>query len=232
MGHLLELVELNNLVYGKDVADAYKQNCLYFYQKYTRTDESVKAVRIGDIEPGLFYFLHYKDDSAWMKYSPVFVIDFKKFAGRVIINCVNMNFLPLNVRVMLFDPYIREEDFENPNFYIKAKYDVLYKELRKYMFQWSVMEFSADQITLAHRISFKELPRFIYSGHPMAKYDPGKLVQIWKAKQKDMDARDQEMMQANVKDFFDVDKEISEKYQQLRGHIQRLQKSNRKYGGG
>ena len=231
MGHLTELVKLDVLVHGQDESDAYKNNCLYFYDRYTRSDEEVKAVRIGDIKPGMFYFLHYLDDSNWMKFSPVFVVDFKKFDGRIVLNCVNMNFLPLKVRVAIFDPYIRPEDFENKDFLIKAKFDAVYKELKKFGFQWSMMEFSAERIKLAHRISFGLLPRFLYSGHPMAKYDPSKLAQIWKAKYKDSDKRDAEMMQANIKEFFDAESEISDKYEVLQGHIKRLQKSNRKYGG-
>jgi hypothetical protein len=38
------------------------------------------------------------------------------------------------------------------------------------------------------------------------------------------------MMSANIKDFYDVEKEIDVKYDALKGHIKRLQKSNRKYG--
>lgn len=232
MGHLLDLVKLNNLVYGQDEADAYKKNCLYFYEKYTKSEEAVKAINITDIKPGLFYFLHYKDDSAWMMYSPVFVVDFKKFDNMIILNCVNLNFLPLAIRVALFDPFIKEKDFLDKNFFIRAKYEAVYKELKKYQFQWSLMEFNTKQIVRTHRIAFSELPRFIMSGHPKAKYDPGKLGQIWKAKYKDQDKRDKEMMQANIKDFYDVKSEITEKYVHLNDHIKRLQKSNRKYGGG
>lgn len=232
MGHLLDFVKLNNLVYGQNEADAYKKNCLYFSQMYSKTQESVKAISITDIKPGIFYFLHYADDSNWMKYSPVFVVDFKKFDKMTILNCVNLNFLPLPIRVALFDPYIKAEDFENKNFFIKAKYDVVYRELKKFSFQWSMMEFNAAQIVRVHKIAFSELPRFIYSGHPLAKYDPGKLTQIWKAKYKDQEKRDAEMMKANIDEFYDAKNEISDKYDQLKDHIKRLQKSNRKYGGG
>ena len=223
-------MKLSLLVYGKDEAENYKNNTLFFYQNYIKTSEEIKAINIGEIKPGLFYFLHYLDDSNWMKYSPVFVVDFKKFGGKIVLNCVNMNFLPLDIRVSIFDPYIREEDFINKNFILKAKYEVVYRELKKFSFQWSMMEFSADQIVRAHKISFNLLPRFLYSGHPLTKYDPKKLIQICKVKYTDQDKRDKEMMSANIKDFYDVEKEIDVKYDALKGHIKRLQKSNRKYG--
>ena len=231
MGHLTDLVKLNVLVYGKDEADAYKNNCQFFFDKYRQSDEDVKNTRIGEIKPGFFYFFHYKDDSAWMMYSPVFVIDFKKLDNMIVLNCVNMNFLPLASRVQLFDPFILEKDFENKKFVLKAKYENVYRELKKYRFEWSIMEFNAAQIVGAHRISMSMLPRFIWSGHPKAKYDPGKLIQIWKKKYGEQQERDKEMMKASLDEFYDTKNEINQKYDILKGHIGRLQKSARKYGG-
>lgn len=232
MGHLTDLVKLYVLVNGVDEADAYKKNCQFFFDKYRGSDDDVKATRVGEMKPGMFYFLHYKDDSAWMKYSPVFVVDFKKFDNMVVLNCVNMNFLPLAARVALFDPFIEEEDFDNKAFYLRAKYDAVYRELKKYRFEWSMMEFNTKQIVQAHKISMVMLPRFIWSGHPLAKYDPAKLTQIWKKKYNEQAAREQEMMKASIQDFYDAKKEIGQKYDVLKGHIGRVQKSNKKYGGG
>lgn len=231
MGHLQELVKLNLLVHGGDEVENYKNNTKFFYEKYRKTDQDVKAVRLGEIKAGQFYFFHYMDDSKWIMYSPVYVIDYKKFDNMIILNCINFNFLPLKFRSLIFDPYIGEQDFENKNFLLKAKYDLVYKELRKIGFQWSIMEYNVAQIKLAHRISMDMLPRFLYSGHPLAKYDPVKLVQIWKKKYGEMDMRDKEMMSATIDDFYDVNKEISNKYDVLQGHIKRLQKSTKKYGG-
>lgn len=230
MGHLAELVKLNLLVYGDDVVSAYANNTQHFFDKYRASDENVRNTRVGEIKPGLFYFFHYMDDSAWMRYAPVFVVDFKKFDGMVVLNCVNMNFLPLQTRVSLFDPFIREKDFDNKNFIIKSNYDNVYRELKKSRFEWSLMEFNAAQIVSAHRISMFSLPRFLYSGHPKAKYDPTKLLQIWKKKYAEQDKRDKEMMSASIDEFYDAQKEIGDKYSVLKGHIKRLRKSNRKYG--
>ena len=231
MGHLTELTKLNLLVYGEDEADFYKKNTVYFLEKYMKSDNDVKAVRLGEIKPGRFYFLHYMDDSNWMKYSPVFVIEHKTFNNMIILSCVNMNFLPLIYRVALFDPFMKEEDFTNKNFVLKAKFENVFKELKRYGFQWAIMEFNLAQIQLAHLIDLELLPRFLYSGHPKAKYDPGKLTQIWKKKIVEQDKRDQEIASANIKDFFDITKEIGGKYDALKGHISRLQKSVKKYGG-
>lgn len=231
MGHLIELVKLNRLVFG-DLPLQYKENTMELLERYKRTDDEVKAIRLAEIKPGLFYFLHYLDDSNWIKYSPVFVIDFKKFGNIIVLNCINLNFIPLQIRPFVFDPYIQEKDFENKNFFLKTKFETVYKELRKYGFQWSIMEYNVAQIQKVHRISFDILPKFLMSGHPKAKYDPAKLIQIWKKKIGDQDKRDQEMMRANIQEFYDFENEISDKYDALKGHIQRLQRSTKKYGGG
>jgi hypothetical protein len=39
----------------------------------------VTQINISDIYPGGFYFLHYMDDSNWIRYSPVFIAEFKKY---------------------------------------------------------------------------------------------------------------------------------------------------------
>jgi hypothetical protein len=231
MGHLHELVKLNKLVYGEDDADFYKNNTMMFVEKYAKTDDLVSAIRVSDIKPGGFYFFHYMDDSNWLRYSPVFVVDFKKFENMVVLICINFNFIPLPVRYSIFDPYIKEEDFQKKNFYLKVKYDVVYKELRRYGFQYSMMEYNAIQIKRVHHIDLSILPRFIWSGHPRAKYDPEKLIDIWKKKILEQDMRDKEMMNASIDEFYDVDKSISEKYDMLKKHIERIHKSLRKYGG-
>ena len=231
MGYLTELVKLNLLVYGNNEVDCFKNNSMYFLDKYQKSDDSVKAVKLTDIKSGGFYFLHYLDDSNWLKYSPVFVIDFKKFDNQIVLFCVNLNFIPLKVRVMLFDPYIKEGDFLKKNFFLKVNYDAMYKELKKYSFQYALMEYNVSQIKIVHKIEIDMLPRFLYSQHPQAKYDPKKLMEIWTKKFSEQDARDKEMMQSDIKEFYDTNKEISDKYDLLKGHIDRLQKSAKKYGG-
>lgn len=230
MGHLLELVKLNMLVHG-DLPTQYKNNTLEFVDRYKRTDENVTAIRLPQIKAGIFYFIHYMDDSNWIKYSPVFVIDFKKFDNMIVLNCINLNFIPLQIRPFIFDQYIRDVDFENKNFFIKSKYENVFKELKKYGFQWSIMEYNVAQIQRVHQISFSILPSFLMSGHPKAKYDPQKLIQIWKKKIVEQDKRDQEISKASLDEFYDMNSEISEKYDMLKGHIERLQRSARKYGG-
>ena len=77
MGVLMDKLNLSLLVNGNGVVDNFKNNSLFFYESYQKSTESIENIAISDIYPGNFYFLHYYDDSNWMKYSPVFVVDYK-----------------------------------------------------------------------------------------------------------------------------------------------------------
>jgi hypothetical protein len=229
MGELLERVRLSNLVNGDGIADAYKKNSVYFYEKYQRSDQEVEAVSLSRIQAGRFYFFHYLDDSNWMKYSPVFVISIKKFENLMIVMAMNLNFVPLEVRTSVFDNIIIEQNFEK-NVALKVDYNGIYQRLRSYGFEYSIVEYNLAQIKLCHLIDMGSIPRFLYAGHPQNRYDPKKLYSIWKAKIKDRDKRDAEMSSALIKDFFEASDEITKNYDVLRGHIQRLQTSLEKYG--
>lgn len=63
MSELLERVKLNLLYNGNGIEDNFKKNCMFFYDKYQKSDKDVTSINISDIYPGGFYFLHYKDDS-------------------------------------------------------------------------------------------------------------------------------------------------------------------------
>jgi len=230
MGVLQDKVDLSLLVYGDGIVDNFKNNSLFFYEKYQKSDKSVTSINVGDIKVGGFYFLHYLDDSNWMRWSPVFVADYRKFSNVVILMGVNFNFIPLEVRVSIFDKFIKEEDFENDRT-LKVNYQGVYNELLKFGFEYALMEFNLIQVKFAHRISMDMVPRFLYSQHPQNKYDPNKLMQIWNAKIGDKDKRHKEMMVSMLSDFYDINGEIKDQYKLLKEHIQRIQKSLEKYGG-
>jgi hypothetical protein len=228
MGELIERVKLN-FVYGDGIVDIFKNNSLYFYQKYLKSDDEVKSINVNDIKPGYFYFFHYKDDSNWLKWSPVFVADFKKFSNKIIFLCVNFNFIPLEIRPLIFDKFMTDKNFDK-NLPLKVNFQGMYSELTRYKFEYSVMEFDALRIAIVHRIDMNSVYRFLYSQHPKNKYDPQKLIQIWKSKESTRNERHNEMMTAQLSDFFDVESEISDKYDALSDHIKRLRANSLKYG--
>ena len=229
MGDLLEHVKLSNLVNGNGIVDNYKNNSLYFYNKFQKSDKEVTSMPVGKMQMGGFYHLHYRDDSNWMKYSPIFTADFKKFGDMIIIMGVNFNFIPLEVRVSIFDNFIKEDDLERDSL-LPVTYEGVYRELLKYGFEYALVEYNLSQVELVHKINMNVIPRFFYSGHPKNKYDPKKLYEIWSTKIKTRRERDQEMSKSLIKDFYQASDEILENYTVLKDHIQRIQRSVEKYG--
>lgn len=229
MGILLERIKLNNLVYGNGIAENFKANSLFFYNKYQKSDKEVTNISIIDIKKGGFYFIKYKDESNWMQYSIVFTSDFRKFNNMIIILAVNFNFIPLEIRVSIFDKYITEKDFER-NSFLNVDYEGMYTALIKYGFEYALVEYNIAQIYSVHKICMDLVPRFLYSQYPTNKYDPIALYGIWKAKIKDKSLRNQEISKALITDFYAVSDDIMENYNVLKDHINRIQRNLDKFG--
>jgi len=228
MGLLSEKIKLALLVNGNDLVDNFKNNSLFFYDKYSKSDEHVKNINIGDLYPGNFYFLHYQDPSNWMKYAPIFAVDYRKFNNQIVLMAVNLNFIPLQFREVLFDKFMNKDNFDK-NLSLTVDYKGVYDELFRLGFEYALMEFNVIQIKIIHHIHMDMLPRFLYSQHPINKYDPNKLMEIWEVKISTKQQRNQEIIAANLKDFYDLENEISEQYTFLKKHIQRIQNSLRKF---
>jgi hypothetical protein len=229
MSSLKERVKLSRLVFGTDIVDYYRNNTLYMYDKYSKTDDDCKAIAKEDIQIGGFYHLHYLDDSNWMRWSPIFCCDYRKFSNMIVILGVNFNFIPLELRDDIFDKFITEKNFA-ANDVLEVNFKGMYTELLKYGFEYSIQEYNVAQIKLVHRISLELLPRFLYSSYPKNTYDPKKLLEIWETKLETKDQRHKEIITSILSDFYKVREEISEKYDALRGHIERLRTSYEKYG--
>jgi hypothetical protein len=229
MGDLAERTRLSLLVHGNGIPDNFKNNSVFLYQKYQQTDDLVKNIPIKNVKPGSFYFFHYKDDSNWMKWAPVFVASYKKFSNKIILFCVNFNFIPLELRVALFDKFITEEDFDKDR-PLKVDYNGMYEELKKLGFEYALMEFNSIQLVLVHRINLQILPRFFFSQHPKNTYDPKKLLTIWESKISSKEQRHQELMLSNISEWYDINKELTDKYDTLYNHVKRIRNSQIKYG--
>lgn len=226
---LVDRVGLRMLVDGDGLADNFKQNSNYFYNKFNESDDSVTAIDVSNIKAGMFYHFHYLDTSNWMKWSPVFVTNHKNIGNKIIIFAVNFNFIPLEVRVGIFDKFITEKNFEK-NEPLKVSYQGMYQELSSLGLQYSLVEYDASLIKLVHRIEMNTVPRFIISQHPKNKYDPKGLIELWSKKAKTAELRDREMIGANMNDFFNIKAELNEKYKTLKSHIQRIHNNQKKFG--
>lgn len=229
MGALQDRVDLSQKVFGENLVDYYRNNTLHMYDKYSKSDDMVETIDKKDIQMGGFYHLYYMDDSNWMKYSPIFCADYRKFDNLIVILGVNFNFIPLELRSAIFDKYIVEDDFKT-NKLLAVNFKGIYEALIRYGFEYSIVEYNVAQIKMIHRINLEYLPRFLYSSHPKNTYDPRKLMEIWTKKLETKQKRHQEMIQTLLADFYDISSDISGKYEALGDHITRLQKNFEKYG--
>jgi len=225
MGDLIKIIKEEY----PDTAEDYKKNTMFFYDAYQKSSKEVTNINVGQMQKGAFYFLQYQDDSNWMQYSPIFAVDFKKFGDLIIIHAINLNFIPLQVRVTIFDRYITKKDLET-NTLFNTDFESVYKVLLQYGYEYALVEYNLKQIKFVHKIKNSLIPKFLYSGFPKNKYDPIKLYSIWKAKLKTREKRHEEMMEADIKDFYDVETEILNQYEALEKHIDRIRKSYEKYG--
>lgn len=229
MGILSETHKLNLLVYGKDKFDNFKNNSLYFFNKMKSSDDEFRSIRAGQIQLGRFYHFHYMDESNWMRYCPVFTVDAKKYENKIIVFAINLNFIPIELRITIFDRFIDESMIEKDQA-VQADYQSVYNELKKYGFEWAIFEYNLSQFVMVHRINLKSLARFLYSGHPINKYDPQKLFDIWQTKLKTRDEREKAIIESMVDDFVDIEKQISKDLSILKNHITRTKRNIDKFG--
>ena len=222
MGELSERVKLSMLVNGNGLIENFQNNSNFFAEKYTKSEKNIEAVDVKDLQLGRFYHFHCIDNSNWVRYSPVFLIEQKKFANIIMVIGINLNFIPLKIRETIFDNFISEKNFEQ-DIPVEISVNFIRNELIKYGFEYSLIEYNVKNIVLAHKISFDMVPRFIYSAHPENTYDPEKLYEIWKAKVANKFDRASEMNQLLMSDLLSAQDEINQKFTHLNDHIFRVQ---------
>ena len=225
---LIDRIGLRMLVDGDGLADNYKNNTLYFYNKYKNSDDLVTAIGLKDIKKGYFYHIEYKDNSNWMQKSPVFLADYKLLEDRYILLAVNFNFIPLEIRPMIFNDFMTDDNFEK-NIALKCSYQGVYNQLVKLDCEYSLVEYDTSLIKYIYRINMSIVPRFLISGDPTNKYDPEKLYNIRAIKCKTKMQRDSEIKSSVLNDFFNVDEELSSSYTILKKHIQRIIANQKKF---
>jgi hypothetical protein len=230
MGALKERVKLDMSVFGGGPVDFFANNVSYMYDLYENSREVCPIVPKENIVSGGFYHLHYMDDSNWVRYSPIFVAEHKRMGNMIVLLAVNLNFIPLELRVDIFDPFITEKDYTKGDVLLEVDFPGMYGRLLRFGFEYALMEYNVAQVKLAHRVTLPILSRFLWSAYPVNKYDPNALMRIWKKKIETKEQRHQEIIRATLDEFYDIKGEMSEKYDVLSGHIDRLQKSFTKYG--
>lgn len=211
----------------------FKENCMTYYNLYKSPDmDIVKPSPISNMYNGGIYFIYYKDESNWMKLSPILCADIR---DKRIIFGINLNFLPLEIRMDLFDGIVSNlEDNNNQSngmtpFHF-LNFETAYKLLLRRGFEYAIVEYDMSRIVQVFEIKYENLPTWIYSQHPKNIYDPIKLYQIWSVKLKDRPERHKDLINKLVEDFYNVTDELIDNSTALKGHFKRLQRNQEKFG--
>lgn len=227
MGKLIDAIQSES---GGNIPDYYKKNTISLYNRYKSPDKEVRSIPVSKMSEGAFYFLLYRDESNWMKYSPIFFVDWKEFDDMIIGYGVNMNFIPLEYRAALFDSIIL--NLEDEDQVRGLNFESMYKQLLRIGYEYALVEYDMRRIERCYHISINILPNFLYSSYPKNKYDPQKLYDIWYKKLSGREQRHQEIIQQLATDFFKVTEEIEMKYDSLSDHMKRVQRNHKKFGSG
>lgn len=207
----------------------YKDNTSLLYNLYQNPKDGVDAIPISDMSEGRFYMIMYQDDSNWMKFSPIFLVDYKKFEDKIILYGINLNFIPLEIRAGFFDKYLR--NLEDENQFTNITFESAYRELLKIGYEYALMEYNVKRILRSYNIRMNILPNFLYSSWPTNKYDPQKLYSIWAKKIETKEERHKAIIKTMVDEYYKETEEIKEDVSILKDKIDRIQKGEEKYNG-
>lgn len=212
MGYFNEKYKLSLLLNGNGVLDNYVNNTNYFYSQYQKTSKDILSIKMEQMFIGYFYFiLNNIDSEPYMKYCPIFVVDFRKVNNIIVVFAINFNIIPVDIRPYIVDEMIDKNIFDN-NQRVDITYEKAYNILLKYGFEYSIVEYLPQDIVRVHKISMNILPRFICSGYPIVKYDHRKLYNIWMNALKTRDKRYNEMKYKLVSELEIVKKNMNENY--------------------
>jgi len=227
MGVLLDKIKSD--LSSVSLTEYYKRNTDLLYSLYESPKDGVSGVRLGDMEEGRFYMMIYKDDSNWMMYSPIFLVDYKKFEDKIILYGINLNFIPLEIRAGFFDKYLR--DLVNDNQFRGISFEKAYKELLKIGYEYALVEYNIQRVLRSYSISMNILHNFLYSSWPTNKYDPQKLYSIWVKKLETKEQRHQAIIKTLVDDYYKDTSELEKDVSILKDRIDRIQKGENKFLG-
>jgi len=224
-----KIQELTNV----GIPNFFKDNSLRFFNLYSQPDNDVVVpTNISSIYNGGIYFMYYQDESNWMKYSMVLCADIR---DQRLMFGVNLNFLPLEIRLELFDELVisledNNKQSHNLNPFNFVTFESVYKKLIRLGFEYALVEYDISRISRIFNIKYEELPYWLYSQFPKNIYDPIKLYSIWEAKMANRPERHKEMITTLVSDFYNVTDELIDNSTALKGHFKRLKRNYDKFG--
>ena len=190
---------------------------------YFRDKDSTKfeLSNFSDVQQGKMYFILYDLDgksSKMEKYNPLFVVDFGFFDNTKWIFALNINFIPVAIRVIVFNQIfnasldmfddidkspIKQEPVDNITF------GVVYKMLKSLGFEWAIRKFDYKKVNQIYSIDLNIAYRFVtMSTAKLTGVDDGKLIDIWKKKLATRKEREKKMIGEILGDYKKMQEEL------------------------
>lgn len=180
-------------------------------------------VNLSEIEKGKFYFLLYDLDgksSKMEKYNPIFVIDWTVIDSKKYLFAININFIPVAIRVIIFNTIFNSDlkKFDNPNEIVDKQDPIVgmsfgkcYKLLKSIGFEWAIRKFEASKLNKSYLIDMNSIKEFVtMSTATITGVDDGKLFDIWKKKITEQDQREADLIKELIGDYKSMEKELND----------------------
>lgn len=230
-----QFIEYGNSMYSKNSDTV---------MSWIRENDHTKLlpVNASQIEKGKFYFMFYDlsgKSSKMEQYNPLFVIDWATIDNKKYLFGININFIPIAIRVIIFNQIINSDlkKFDDINSKVDKQNPItglsfakVYKLLKSIGFEWAIRKFDGSKINKTYCVDMNSLKEFVtMSTAKITGVDDGKLLDIWKSKISKQEQREKELIKELLGDYKEMEKEIlkninniSEKEEQLYKSIQFL----------
>lgn len=223
----------------KDEGNAMYKNNADFIQSEIRGGEYITETNFSNFYKGNFYFVYYDLDgnsSKMEQFNPVLLLDTFNFKGIPKYYTLNINFLPIAVRVLFFNTVLNNNlNVIEKNTDVKPlkqiplsgiSFSGFYYMLKRIGFEWAIRELDADKINKIYKVSTDILSKFIaMSTASYTGVDDSKLVSIWQAKIQKQDIREQQMIKKLIESYENMSNDFDKQYKDLNTRMDNLEES-------
>ena len=231
--------DLVNVQFQAEGNNMYQKNSETVLGYFRNKDQTkFELSNFSDVQQGKLYFILYDLDgksSKMEKYNPLFVVDFGFFDNTKWIFALNINFLPVAIRVLVFNQIfnasltlfddldkspIKQEPVDNVTF------GVIYKMLKSLGFEWAIRKFDYKKVNQIYSIDLSIASKFItMSTVKLTGVDDGKLIDIWKKKLLSQKDREKKMIAEILGDYKKMANELTKNSQSLTDKENEMYKS-------